>query len=255
MALDYIISGLQFLSVAVNALALSAFRVSPGLRATANRFVINLLVANIFACVALTPALWLNGGLNTRFQMGITIATKPEEHIHHTSDFDLEAEIPKSFDDKLIDAFDTTTVKSLHHNYQHHHNHGIVKRDVEEPDFIETDSLNRQNVKESVESVLFERDERGNVLEVLGKKVVDIQHGNGKEEIEIIAEVAASEPVANERQIDIESIVATFTQRSSMDRRTHTVSSENALIFDCTRFWGFDFAAAVGKLLNEIHVI
>lgn len=72
MALHYIIGGLQLLSVAVNVLALGAFWVSPGLRTTANRFVINLLVVNVVACLALTPALWLNGGFNNHLHRPAT---------------------------------------------------------------------------------------------------------------------------------------------------------------------------------------
>lgn len=64
MAIDYIIGALQLLSAAVNVLALGSFWITPGLRTTANRFVINLLIVNIVGCLALTPALWLHGGLS-----------------------------------------------------------------------------------------------------------------------------------------------------------------------------------------------
>lgn len=67
MAIDYIIGGLMLSSAAVNVLALGAFWISPGLRTTANRFVINLLVVNVVACIALVPALCINGGLKTAF--------------------------------------------------------------------------------------------------------------------------------------------------------------------------------------------
>lgn len=62
MAIIYIIGAFQLLSVAVNVLALASFWITPGLRTTANRFVINLLIVNVVGCLALTPALW-NGGL------------------------------------------------------------------------------------------------------------------------------------------------------------------------------------------------
>lgn len=68
MAIDYIIGALQLLSAAVNVLALAAFWITPGLRTTANRFVINLLVVNIIGCLALTPALFLHGGLKPEAQ-------------------------------------------------------------------------------------------------------------------------------------------------------------------------------------------
>lgn len=63
MAIIYIIGAFQLISVAVNVLALASFWITPGLRTTANRFVINLLIVNVVGCLALTPALWLHGGL------------------------------------------------------------------------------------------------------------------------------------------------------------------------------------------------
>lgn len=79
MALDYIIGGLQLLSAAVNALALGAFWISPGLRTTANRFAINLLIANIVACLSLTPAFWLNGGLRSQTLVETTAFLEPND--------------------------------------------------------------------------------------------------------------------------------------------------------------------------------
>lgn len=59
MAVDYIIGALIVASMVVNALALGAFWVSPGLRTTANRFVINLLIANLVGCmVVLGPSVF-----------------------------------------------------------------------------------------------------------------------------------------------------------------------------------------------------
>lgn len=65
MAIDYLIGTLIAASTLVNALALGAFWVTPGLRTTANRFVINLLIVNLVGCAALTPSLfgsWSTGG-------------------------------------------------------------------------------------------------------------------------------------------------------------------------------------------------
>lgn len=258
MALDYIIGGLQLLTAAVNVLALGAFWISPGLRATANRFVINLLIANIIGCLALTPALWLHGGLKTSFHMDKNGVESMDKRI-----FDFQTEFRKSYNDKLIHTLDTTTVKpSLlqynHHSQHHHISHGgKVERDVDQSEYIETDqfSLNSHhsgNVKESIESVVIERDERGNIRKFSEKQVVDIQRGDEKDEIEIVEEIVA-EPMAvvSERGLDVEPI-AIIKQTSSTAHRTHTIFTENSLIFDCTRFWGFDFAAAVGKLLSQI---
>lgn len=59
MAVDYIIGALIVASMVVNVLALGAFWVSPGLRTTANRFVINLLIANLVGCmVVLGPSVF-----------------------------------------------------------------------------------------------------------------------------------------------------------------------------------------------------
>lgn len=63
MAIDYLIGTLIAASTLVNALALGAFWITPGLRTTANRFVINLLIVNLVGCVALTPSLF--GGWTT----------------------------------------------------------------------------------------------------------------------------------------------------------------------------------------------
>lgn len=58
MPIDYLIGTLIIVSTVVNALALGAFWITPGLRTTANRFVINLLIVNLVGCVALTPSLF-----------------------------------------------------------------------------------------------------------------------------------------------------------------------------------------------------
>ncbi|XP_031621667.1 uncharacterized protein LOC116339769 [Contarinia nasturtii] len=249
MALDYIIVGMQLVGISVNVLALCAFWISPGLRATANRFVINLLVANIVACVALTPALWLDGGLKTRYQQfdSNSIETNTE-HILPSTDLDIQAELPKSLDDTLIESMEITTAKPLHHQHHHHHNshhgHGKVERDVEQPEILDTApfSLNPKTVEESIESVIIQ-DGQGNIRTFSEKQVIE----NG-DETDIIGEIDIGPvPVVTERELEIKSI-NTIKQRSSMAHRTHTVFSENSLIFDCTRFFGFDFAAAVGVL-------
>ena len=60
MAMDYLIGALLLVTALVNALALGAFWVTPGLRTTANRFVINLLIVNLVSCLALSPSLFLH---------------------------------------------------------------------------------------------------------------------------------------------------------------------------------------------------
>ncbi|XP_055701563.1 muscarinic acetylcholine receptor M1 [Phlebotomus papatasi] len=60
MAIDFFIGALLLLSASVNVLALGAFWVTPSLRTTANRFVINLLIVNLACCIILGPSLLLN---------------------------------------------------------------------------------------------------------------------------------------------------------------------------------------------------
>lgn len=246
MALNFIIGGLQLLSAAVNVLALGAFWISPGLRATANRFVINLLVANIIACLALTPALVLNGGLKTRFHMDNGDVASTVETIYQSSP-NLQFETDIRHTDAMHEIDGTvSTVNSLHHPHHHeqqqaysYHRANRYERDVEQqPDFIidsvqSTSIRNNQIEKSSIESL-----------------IVNIQSGNdGKDdEIEIMDEIE-SEPASmgNGRTLDAESIPTIKQRSSTAHHRAHNVFSENALIFDCTRFYGYDFAAAVGK--------
>lgn len=61
LAIDFIIGAFLLTSAMVNALALGAFWVTPGLRTTANRFVINLLIVNLVGCVVLVPSIFLCG--------------------------------------------------------------------------------------------------------------------------------------------------------------------------------------------------
>uniref|UniRef100_A0A1B0CFJ0 Putative muscarinic acetylcholine receptor n=1 Tax=Lutzomyia longipalpis TaxID=7200 RepID=A0A1B0CFJ0_LUTLO len=60
MAIDFLIGALLLLSVSVNVLALGVFWMTPSLRTTANRFVINLLIVNLVCCLFLGPSLLLN---------------------------------------------------------------------------------------------------------------------------------------------------------------------------------------------------
>lgn len=63
MAIDFIIGALLLLSASVNVLALGSFWVTPSLRTTANRFVINLLIVNLVSCIILAPSLLLNSNV------------------------------------------------------------------------------------------------------------------------------------------------------------------------------------------------
>ncbi|XP_030376009.1 uncharacterized protein LOC115625185 [Scaptodrosophila lebanonensis] len=61
MAIDFLILSLLLISFIINLLALCAFWVTPGLRTTANRFTINLLIINLIVCCILAPTLFLSG--------------------------------------------------------------------------------------------------------------------------------------------------------------------------------------------------
>ncbi|KAI8121735.1 hypothetical protein FF38_00347 [Lucilia cuprina] len=63
MAIDFLIFAVLLLSFIINFLALAAFWVTPGLRTTANRFTINLLIINLVGCLILAPTLFLSGGI------------------------------------------------------------------------------------------------------------------------------------------------------------------------------------------------
>lgn len=72
MAITYIFGGIQLIATIVNLLALGAFWVTPGLRTTANKFVINLLFINIFGCLVLSPAIWMNGDFDFKLNQNIS---------------------------------------------------------------------------------------------------------------------------------------------------------------------------------------
>lgn len=273
MVLNYIIGGLQLLTAAVNVLALGAFWISPGLRATANRFVINLLVANVIAIMALTPALVQYGGLKTSFHMNNSVAATVDSIYQSSSNLQFQMAVDgresQNTADQMID--DSNTVNPLHHHHRNQQSSlqqaysylraNRYERDVEQqPDTIDsvqqtTQQIQNNEIEKSIESLVIERDERGNIRKFTEKQVVvDIQNADGdNDQIEIVEEFDA-EPasmVSSERILNAESI-ATIKQKSSTahHHRAQMVYSENALIFDCTRFWGFDFAATIGKHNN-----
>ncbi|XP_055375047.1 probable cyclin-dependent serine/threonine-protein kinase DDB_G0292550 [Condylostylus longicornis] len=84
MAIDFLILCLLLLSLTINVLALGAFWVTPGLRTTANRFVINLLIVNIIGCLALAPTLFLRSNSYSYETIDQTeIYKKLDHHQYH----------------------------------------------------------------------------------------------------------------------------------------------------------------------------
>ncbi|XP_034485105.1 uncharacterized protein LOC117789990 [Drosophila innubila] len=88
MAIDFLILALLLISFIINLLALCAFWITPGLRTTANRFTINLLIINLIGCCILAPTLLLSGVKSLSAQTtGATVAgdsiefySKPGNH-------------------------------------------------------------------------------------------------------------------------------------------------------------------------------
>ncbi|CAD6991367.1 unnamed protein product [Ceratitis capitata] len=81
MAIDFLILTLLLLSFVINLLALGAFWVTPGLRTTANRFTINLLVINLIGCLILAPTLFLSQSASSN----VSLAPAPTEDVANAS--------------------------------------------------------------------------------------------------------------------------------------------------------------------------
>lgn len=143
MAIDYIIGGLMLSSAAVNVLALGAFWISPGLRTTANRFVINLLVVNVVACIALVPVFWQEGRFGGK------------SHISYDNegDFDLFASAASNARLVIDEPQFNLNVEPLHPRYGHHlpHSHHIDAAAIEEK--IVEKEITRDKLLESIQSI------------------------------------------------------------------------------------------------------
>lgn len=111
MAIDYIIGGLMLSSAAINILALAAFWISPGLRTTANRFVINLLIVNIFASIIMLPSLFINGGLKIKYSDEIV----SEEIVSAQRFFNLHSISKRHVEDETIKHHQ----RPIHHYPKH----------------------------------------------------------------------------------------------------------------------------------------
>lgn len=229
MAIDYIIGGLQLLSAAVNVLALGAFWVTPGLRTTANRFVINLLVVNVIGCLALTPALWLHGGL------------QPEQTIHseHMPIFGsngnsvtpiptVAAAASMSLRDQLGEN-DIKLIKSMSTRLECIERIGSQRCDtvlIEQED----DVVNNHHIEDSAITVDPKR---------------ELNKNDEEDEVEIVDEVR-EEIASSVHHSDGDSVNSIVSeQKESSD--SVKVPTKNILYSDCTRFWGFDLVAALGE--------
>lgn len=144
MAIDYIIGGLMLSSAAVNVLALGAFWISPGLRTTANRFVINLLVVNVVACIALVPALCINGGLETAFYSSADDEDKSGSIASAASNNRLIVDEPQF----------NLKVQPLHIRYGHH----LPRPHLINPSTFEENLIDKDSLLHSIESAIIERE-------------------------------------------------------------------------------------------------
>lgn len=237
MAIDYIIGGLQSTSFAINILALGAFWILPGLRTTANRFTINLLVANLIACLALTPALWLNGGLKTRFHINHNTID-----CSHISNMKAAEQISSFHQIELADRGELNVI--LGNEYPKY------EREVHQDVYGEENKFSEEStVKESFEALVINRDENGFFQQFSQKQKNDIRKDDiVPDEIEIIEEFSAEpKKIIKDQRNRIESY-STVKQDNSDFIKPYTTFTTNALIFDCSRFWGFDLAATIGEI-------
>lgn len=250
MAIDYIIGGLQSTSFAINILALGAFWISPGLRTTANRFTINLLVANLIACLALTPALWLNGGLKTRFH--INHNTNVGNDRSHIGDIN-PAEQTSSFHQiELTDRGELNAISGNEHQhlYNDRNYHKKYERDVQQDIHSEKNTFSEDStIKESIEALVINREQNVFIKQFNQKQLIDIRKDDAvPDEIEIIEEFPAEpKKTMKDQSIRIESYSA-VKQDNSDFIKSYTIFTTNALIFDCSRFWGFDLASSIGEI-------
>lgn len=197
MAIDYIIGALQLVSAAVNILALGSFWITPGLRTTANRFVINLLIVNIVGCIALTPALWLHGGL---------IPTVHSES-NLIYDGDDNSSGPATMHPTLPNIFAMATGSA-----------------PAEPVIVE-----------------------------LGDWSKDISQGIFDDDSsEILADVQSNN-MGNYNSNSNSNSTAAATTAAAANRTWSP--TRNIRYSDCTRFWGFDLVAALGKTTTKFTFI
>lgn len=216
MAIDYIIGGLQLLSAAVNILALGAFWITPGLRTTANRFVINLLVVNIIGCVALTPALWLHGGLRPTFYTDTQVNSVNQNTSLNAAEKMLTSQTEVTGNDvKILKSIETKL------------------------------ECNEKNPNEKCDTVILEQSADDISLNGDDKEVyksVNVIDKISNDEIELIDDVNADDGSQKESSMGVK----IGESNAEIDEKI----SKNILYSDCTRFWGFDLAAALGKNKN-----
>lgn len=151
----------------------------------------------------------------------------------------------------INDAINQFEQRIKHTSAAHHHG-GKVERDVGSQESFGA------IVEQSIESMYIERDENGRVRKLSEKQVIDIQSG-GKENDEIIEEVVEEEINEPKMAMKHNKGVVVDTPGANVKPlhsplRAHTVFTENSLVFDCTRFWGFDLAAALGKQKQNFYL-
>lgn len=241
MAIDYIIGGLQLLSAAVNVLALGAFWVTPGLRTTANRFVINLLVVNVIGCLALTPALWLHGGL------------KPEQMIHSENMPIFGSNGNGNSATSMPTAASAATL-SLRDEYGNN-DVKLIKSMSTRLECIERIGSQRCDTVliEQEDNVVNNNHIADDVAEIVDTKR-DSNTNDNADEVEFVEEVR-EEAASIVRQLNGDDISGnsdnSVVKEQIESSESTKVPTKNILYSDCTRFWGFDLVAALGKFPSQ----
>ena len=102
---DIFVGALLLLSGFINVLAIGAFWITPSLRTTANRFVINLLLVNFISCLILSPfAFNVNANSPTSF------ITSSSSNINNSSNSQLATDVVSKVDNNTTNGNNDTTV-------------------------------------------------------------------------------------------------------------------------------------------------
>ena len=103
---DIFVGALLLMSGFINVLAIGAFWITPSLRTTANRFVINLLLVNFISCLILSPfAFNVNANSPTSF-----ITSSSSSNNNNSSNSQLTTDVVSKVDNNITNGNNDTTV-------------------------------------------------------------------------------------------------------------------------------------------------
>lgn len=270
MAVVYILGALQVLSTFVNLLALGAFWVTPGLRTTANKFVINLLFVNLIGCLAVTPALWLGG--SSRFEpLSLTdhhaiLSTNNMPIINRNATIELFDGVGPSDDRVQATAFTTANKSTVHES--------TVPAVYELPQQREKQHLEQSGADATIASAkndcVHNRD-AGAVA--AGDKLncddtISEENGNNIIYPDDTAKNSISHVIESDKlAVDMHDGEETLAIFGTKTKRTRNGANErqesgsywmqywqNLATADCQHFWGLDLAAALGMFRIYFHI-